>query len=107
VSAVDQARIALDAALKLAGVSRKVLDMQQQKFDLASATVEEVIAAQRNLATAEGNVVKNRAAYASALIQFEQATGTLLERNHIELDEAVGGEIRQPTRIPGAQPTNP
>ncbi len=106
VSAVEQARVALDAALKSANVSRQVLDMQQQKFQLASATVEEVIAAQRNLATAEGNVVKNRAAYASALIQFEQATGTLLERNHIELDEAVGGEIRQPTRIPGA-PTNP
>ncbi len=107
VSAVDQARTALDAALKVASVSRRVLDMQQQKFDLASATVEDVIAAQRNLSTAEGNVVKNRAAYASALIQFEQATGTLLERNHIELDEAVGGEIHRAPNIPGGQTTNP
>ena len=58
VSAVQQARTTLDATLKLATVSRQVLDMQQQKFTLASATVEDVITAQRNLATAEGNVVK-------------------------------------------------
>ncbi len=107
VSAVDQARIALEAALKLASVSRQVLDMQQQKFTLATATVEDVIGAQKNLATAEGNEVKARATYASALIQFEQATGTLLERNNIELSEAVGGEVHRAPNIPGGPPTNP
>src|SRR5208283_3077466 len=56
VTGVQQAQSQLDATLKLATVSRQVLDMQQQKFTLASATVEDVITAQRNLATAEGNV---------------------------------------------------
>jgi outer membrane protein TolC len=104
VSAVEQARSTLDATLKLAAVSRQVLDMQQQKFTLASATVEDVITAQRNLATAEGNVVKDRAAYAKALIQYEQATGTLLGKNHIELSEAVEGEVHRAPNIPGARP---
>jgi outer membrane protein TolC len=104
VSAVEQARSTLDATLKLAAVSRQVLDMQQQKFTLASATVEEVITAQRNLATAEGNVVRDRAAYAKALIQYEQSTGTLLERNKIGLSDAVGGEVRRAPNIPGAPP---
>jgi len=107
VSAVEQARSTLNATLKVAAVSRQVLDMQQQKFTLASATVEDVITAQRNLATAEGNVVRDRAAYAKALIQFEQATGTLLERNHIEMSEAVGGEVHRAPNIPGARDTNP
>ena len=75
--------------------------MQQQKFTLASATVEDVITAQRNLATAEGNVVKDRAAYAKALIQYEQATGTLLERNNIDMSEAVEGEVQRAPNIPG------
>lgn len=101
VSAVEQARSTLDAALKVAAVSRQVLDMQQQKFVLGTATVEEVITAQDNLATAEGNVVKDRATYAKALIQYEQATGTLLEKNHIELAEAVEGEVRRAPNIPG------
>jgi len=103
VSAVLQARSALDATLKLAIVSRQVLDMQQQKFTLASATVEDVITAQRNLATAEGNVVRDRAAYAKALIQYEQVTGTLVDRNNIELSEAVEGEVHRVPNLPGAQ----
>ena len=103
VSAVEQARATLDAALKTAAVSRQVLDMQQQKFTLASATVQDVITAQSSLATAEGNVVKDRAAYAKALIQFEQGTGTLLERNHIEMSEAVAGNVHRVPNIPGTR----
>jgi outer membrane protein TolC len=77
--------------------------MQQQKFTLASASVEDVIIAQRNLAEAEGNVVKDRAAYAKALIQYEQASGTLLDRNNIELSEAVEGEVHRVPNIPGTR----
>jgi outer membrane protein TolC len=101
VSAVHQAKSQLDAALNLAVLSRQVLDMQQQKFALASATVEDVITAQSNLANAEGNVVKARAAYAKALIQYEQATGTLLDRNNIDLSEAEQGEVQRVPNIPG------
>jgi len=103
VSAVAQAKSQLDAALNLAALSRQVLGMQQQKFTLASATVEDVITAQSNLATAQGNVVTTRAAYAKALIQYEQATGTLLERNNINLSEAVQGEVQRTPNIPGAE----
>jgi outer membrane protein TolC len=101
VSAVEQTKSQLDAALNLATISRQVLGMQQQKFTLASATVEDVIIAQSNLANAQGNVVTARAAYAKALIQFEQATGTLLERNNINLSEAVQGEVHHAPNIPG------
>ncbi len=103
VSAVEQAKAQLDAALNLATISRQVLDMQQQKFTLASATVEDVIVAQSNLASAQGNVVTARAAYAKALIQYEQATGTLLERNNINLSEAVQGEVQRVPNIPGTR----
>ena len=104
VSAVEQAKSQLDAATNLEAISRQVLGMQQQKFTLASATVEEVITAQTNLANAQGAVVAARAAYAKALIQYEQATGTLLDRNHIDLSEAVGAEVKRAPNIPGAAP---
>jgi len=102
VSAAQQAKSQLDAAVNLESLSRQVLDKQQQKFTLSSATVEEVITAQSNWATAQGNVVTARAAYAKALIQFEQATGTLLDRNNINLTEAVEGEVHRAPNIPGA-----
>jgi len=101
VSAVQQAKSQLDAALNLETISRQVLGMQQQKFTLASATVEDVITAQTNLANAQGTVVTARAAYAKALIQYEQAAGTLLERNNIDLSEAVQGEVKRAPNIPG------
>ena len=102
VSAVQQAKVQLDAATNLESISRQVLGMQQQKFTLASATVEDVITAQTNLANAQGAVVTARAAYAKALIQYEQAAGTLLERNSINLNEAVQGEVKRAPNIPGA-----
>jgi len=38
--------------------------------------------------------VKAHATYAKASIQYEQATGTLLERHNIEMSEAVNGKVR-------------
>jgi outer membrane protein TolC len=95
VSAVQQAQDQFESTLKLAKLTRQVLEMQQQRFTLASATVEDVITAQRNLAVAEGHVVKARATYAKTLIQYEQATGTLMERNNIEMSEAVAGDVHR------------
>ena len=92
-SGVQQSRDQLEAGQKLVTLARQVLEMQQQKSTLASATVEEVITAQQNLAIAQGHVVKAHATYAKALIQYEQATGTLLERHNIEMSEAVNGEV--------------
>ncbi|MGA2117713.1 MAG: TolC family protein [Bryobacteraceae bacterium] len=94
-SGVQQSRDQLEAAQKLVTLARQVLEMQQEKFTLASATVEEVIAAQQNLAIAQGHVVRAHVTYAKALIQYEQVTGTLLERRNIEMSEAVNGEVRR------------
>ena len=92
VSAVQQARDQFEATLKLAELARQVLEMHQKTFTLASsARVEDLITAQQNLTIAEGHNVKARATYARTLIQYEQATGTLLERNHIEMSEAIDG----------------
>jgi hypothetical protein len=51
--------------------------------------VEEVITAQQNLAIAQGHVVRAHVTYAKASIQYEEVTGTLLERHNIEMSEAV------------------
>jgi outer membrane protein TolC len=103
VSAVTQARDSLDAALKLVKLAHQVLEMQQKKFTLTLATAEEVITEQQNLSIAEGHVIRAQAAYAKALIQYEEATGTLLERHHIALSEAIDGDVNQETANPGEQ----
>lgn len=106
VSGVRQARGQLDAARNVVTLAQQTLSMTQTKFQLGRATVLEVIQAQRDLATAEGNEVKSRSDYAKALIQFQQSAGTLLLRHHIELADAKRGEITRPPEIPGT-PSSP
>jgi outer membrane protein len=93
VSAVQQARGQLDATLQLTKLARQVVDGEKKKFAFALAQVEVVISAERELAAAENDEVRARASYAKALIQFELATGTILDRNNIELLDAVRGHI--------------
>ena len=94
VSAVRQARDQFESVLKLEKLTRQVLEMQQKRFALGSDTVEDVITARWNLPVAEGHVVRTRANCARTLIQYEEATGTLLERNNLEMSDAVDGVRR-------------
>lgn len=103
VALVHQAQGQLDAALRVTTLARQNFDMEHTKFTVGQATVGEVIDSQSQLATAENNEVKARAGYAKALIAFEQATGTVLKRNNIELSDAMKGEVRRPQEIPGAR----
>ncbi len=91
----------LEAAQKLVTLARQVLEMQQERFTRASCAVEDVITAQQNLAIAQGHVVKAHVSYAKALIQYELATGTLLERHNIEMSEAINGEVHRVPSAPG------
>ena len=86
---------------ELVTLARQVHEMQHQKFTLALATVEDVITAQRNLAAAQSHVVIARAIYAKTLIQYELATGTLLDRHNIVLFEAIDGDVHRVPNIPG------
>ncbi|MGH9453098.1 MAG: TolC family protein [Terriglobia bacterium] len=101
VSAVEQAKGDLAAARNVVGLAQQSLKGVQLKFELGRATVTEVIQAQRDLDTAQVSEVKARSDYAKALIQFEQATGTVLTRNHVELADAKRGEVARPPEIPG------
>ena len=101
LSAVEQARDQLASAQKLVKLARQVLDMRHQKAALPSSDVEDAITAQHNLTLAQARVVDARATYAKALIQYEVATGTLLDRNNIALTEAVEGEVHSGTGASG------
>jgi outer membrane protein len=104
--AVTQAKAQIAAAGKATELARETMDAEQKKFQLGESTVFQVIQTQRDLATAEGNEVKARTAYAQALTQFQQATGTILDRHHIEIADAKNGQVSRQPNIPGTpEPT--
>lgn len=104
--AVVQARAQIEAARKAVELAQKTLDAEQKKFQLGESTVFFVIQAQRDLTAAQGREVQARSAYAKALTQFAQATGTTLTRNQIELSEAKEGRVARAPNIPGTPTTD-
>jgi outer membrane protein len=99
--AVTQAKAQIEAAKKATQLAQETLDAEQKKFKLGESTVFLVIQAERDLVTAEGNEAKARAAYAQALITFQQATATILEKYNIQIADAKEGQVHRPANIPG------
>jgi outer membrane protein TolC len=64
-----------------------------------------VIQSERDLTTAEGNEVKARSTYAQALVQYEQATASILDKYNIQFADAKSGQVKSVPNIPGAPAT--
>jgi outer membrane protein len=96
----DKARIM--AAQKAVDYAREQYVDEQKKFRVGESTVALVIQMQNSLTQAEGNLVTAQAGYANALVQFETATGTLLQKSDIVLTDALTGNVHRTPNIPGA-----
>ena len=105
--AVTQAKAQITAAVQARIYAQQALDAEEKKFKAGTSTTLNVILEQQNLVTAEGNEAKSRATYASALVQFQQATATILDAHRIVLGDAKTGHYTRVPNIPGApSPSN-
>jgi outer membrane protein len=106
--AVQQARARHQAAVKNRVLQEQTLDAEQKKYSLGASTIFNVIFAQRDLATAQGNEVVAMSAYIHARTDFDRALGVTLETNHVEVREAFKGAIgRPPSALPVVEQTPP
>ncbi len=103
--AVTQAKAQINAALKASDYAQQALDAENKKLHLGVSTTLNVILLQRDLINAEGNLAKARQAYAQSLVQFRQATGTILDAHNIVLTNPDKGEYSRRKNIPGS-PSN-
>jgi outer membrane protein len=94
--ALQQARARYQAAEKNRVLQEQTLDAEQKKYSLGASTVYMVIQAQRDLAVAEGSRVQALDAYARARTELDFATGSILEANGIQIDEAFRGVVSRP-----------
>ncbi len=102
--AVTQAKAQINANVKAVDLARQTLEADQKKFQLGETTTFQLIQDQRDLTTAEGNEAKAFQTFSAALTQFSQATGTTLDRYHVEMGDAKQGRVTHPPNIPGAAP---
>ncbi len=98
----DRAQVAAaDAAREFAFQSQ---DAEQRKLRLGASTTANVLQQQRNLATAEDNLINARATYAKDRAQFDNILADTLDKYGISLGDAVSGVVTQTPSIPGLIP---
>jgi outer membrane protein TolC len=101
---VQQARSRYEAATKSRVLQEQTLAGDQKRYALGATVAFQVVQDQRDLATAQSSEVQSMANYTHARIALDQALGTTLEVNEVSIDEALKGQISQPSVLPADLP---
>jgi len=95
ISSLVQDRAQVAAAEEAVTFSRQSLETEQKRLAEGISTAYNVTLAQRNLLNAQLAEVQARAAYAQALVELDRSRSVLLQKSHIDVDEAVRGRVSQ------------
>jgi outer membrane protein len=105
--ALTNDRAQVNAAQAAVDYNSQSLDSEQKKYHLGASTTAAVLLQQRNLSTAENNLITARATYAKDRAAMAEILGTTLDRYGISLEDAVTGNVRQIPVVPGLEPAKP
>ena len=92
--ALEQGRSRVDAARKARDLAQKTFSIMQQEQTLGAGSNFQTLAAQRDLALAELDLVNASTAYQKSKLELQRSTGTTLEENKIQIQNAVDGVAR-------------
>jgi outer membrane protein len=94
VIALQQARAKYETAMRSRVLNEQLLAAEQQKYSLGASTPYLVVQQQRDLANASSAEIAALVEYSNARIALEQATGTTLEKHHVDIAEARTGKVK-------------
>ncbi|HEY5177248.1 MAG TPA: TolC family protein [Terriglobales bacterium] len=89
--ALEQGRARVQAAKKARDLADKTFTIMQKEQTLGAGSSFQTLTAQRDLAVAELDLVNATTAYQKSKLELERATGTTLEDNGIQIQDAVNG----------------
>jgi len=101
---LEQARARYEAAVKSRVLQEQTLAGDQKRYALGATVAFQVVQDQRDLASAHSAEVQSMANYTHARIALDQALGTTLDVNGVSIDEALKGQISQPSALPADLP---
>ncbi len=102
--ALTNDRAAVQAALAAREYNYQSYQSEVKKLRLGASTTANVLQQERNLATAENNVISTEATYAKDRASLEQLLAETLDQYGIQLSDAVSGTVTQVPVIPGLEP---
>jgi outer membrane protein len=94
VVAVQTAEAAYRAASKSRDYQQQLLDAERDKLSVGQSTDLLVLQNEAYLAQARSTEIAARSNWMKAHIELDRALGNLLEKNHIELDDAITGKMQ-------------
>jgi outer membrane protein len=102
--AVQQNRASVDSARAAVEFARQSLDAEQKKYQFGTSTTTLVLQNQSGLATAESTLVNAMVAYEKSRVELDRATGQLLDRTGISIDDAARGQVSRMPTVPFIAP---
>ncbi len=102
--ALTNDRAAVQAALAAREYNFQSYQAEVKKLRLGASTTANVLQQERNLATAENNVISTEATYATDRASLEQLLAETLDQYGIQLSDAVTGKVTRDPVIPGLEP---
>lgn len=102
--AVQQNRASVDSAQAALDLARQSLDAEQKKYQFGTSTTTLVLQYESQLATAQSALVNATVAYEKSRVELARATGSLLDQNRINIDDAVRGQVTHMPSVPYAAP---
>ena len=102
--AVEQNRASVASAQAAVDYARQSLDAEQKKYQFGTSTTTAVLQTRSALATAESTLMSAMAAYEKSRVELERATGTLLDKNGISIDDAARGQVTRMPNVPYVSP---
>jgi outer membrane protein len=87
VHSLEESKLSISAAKIARDLAEKTVESEQRKYELGTGTIFLVLEAQTELAQTEVSLVQAEINYQMALAAVDHATGTLLERHHVQLEQ--------------------
>lgn len=91
--AVEQTGARVQAARKARDLAQRTFDITKKEQELGAGSINQTLSAQRDLSLAELDLVTAMTIFEKAKVELDRATGTTLEHNGIQLQDAVRGTI--------------
>jgi outer membrane protein TolC len=91
--ALQQTAARVDAARKARDLAQRTFEIMQKEQTLGAGSTFQTMTAQRDLALAELDLVAAMTVYEKAKVELDRATGSTLEHNGIQIQEAITGKV--------------
>jgi outer membrane protein len=84
--------------------AQQSLDAEEKKLHLGASTTANVLQQERNLATAEYNMIHAETSYANHRASLYQTLATTLQHYGINLNDTASGVVQSAPAVPGLEP---